>query len=61
MSKRPAKGAKAPVGQFILQVAGMVAIIGLLTATLSRLLPVNATTAGFAYLIAILFMLRSGG
>jgi len=55
MSKRPAAGAKTAIGQFILQVAGMVAIIGLLTATLTRVLPVNATTAGFAYLIAILF------
>jgi len=55
MSKRPATGHKVPIGQFILQVAGTVAIIGLLTATMVRLLPVNATTAGFVYLIAILF------
>src|ERR1700683_3987348 len=55
MSKRPATGHKVPIGQFILQVTGMVAIIGLLTATMVRLVPVNATTAGFIYLIAILF------
>ena len=33
----------------------MMAVIVLLTFTMTRLLPVNATTAGFAYLIAILF------
>jgi len=38
-----------------LQVAGMSAIIGALTFTMTRILPVNATTAGFAYLVAILF------
>ena len=33
----------------------MIAIIALLTWAMDRLLPVNATTAGFAYLVAILF------
>ena len=61
MSKRPAAGLKVSAGQFILQVAGMVAIIGLLTVTMRELLPVNATTAGFAYLIAILFAATQWG
>jgi two-component system sensor histidine kinase KdpD len=55
MSKGHAVGSRAWFVQFILQAAAMVAVIGLLTFTIAKVLPVNATTAGFAYLIAILF------
>ena len=46
---------KARTAHLVVQTAVMVAIIGLLTFTLTKVLPVNATTAGFAYLVAILF------
>ena len=55
MSKGPVGGSKARVALFVLQVGGMIAIIAALTFTMTRVLPVNATTAGFAYLVAILF------
>jgi two-component system sensor histidine kinase KdpD len=44
----------AQIAQLALRVAAMGAIVGALTFTMARL-PVNATTAGFGYLIAILF------
>jgi two-component system sensor histidine kinase KdpD len=55
MSKGPPIGSKAWITQFVLQVGAMVVIIGLLTLAMTKVLPVNATTAGFAYLVAILF------
>jgi two-component system sensor histidine kinase KdpD len=60
MSK-PAVRSQTPIARFILQVAAMVAVIGLITFTLTRILPVNATTAGFAYLVAILFAATQWG
>jgi len=55
MSRGNQNGSKVRIAQFALQSAGMTAIIGLLTFAMTRVLPVNATTAGFAYLVAILF------
>jgi two-component system sensor histidine kinase KdpD len=55
MSKGRPAGSWPFFARFILQAAAMIGIIGLLTFTISKVLPVNATTAGFAYLIAILF------
>jgi two-component system sensor histidine kinase KdpD len=52
MGKGLVGGSKA---RLLLQVAGMIAIIAALTFAMTRVLPVNATTAGFAYLVAILF------
>src|SRR3569832_2239570 len=50
------QGRAAPSnGKIALQIAAMTAIILALTFLLNRILPVNATTAGFAFLIAILF------
>src|SRR5580704_17956143 len=61
MSKGPVPGSNAPIVLLVLRVAAMIAIIGLLTLTMTRALPVNATTAGFAYLVAILFAATSWG
>ena len=44
-----------------LRVAATIAIVGAVTFTLLRILPVNATTAGFAYFIAILLCATSWG
>jgi len=49
------RGHRRPgAGRIALQIAGMIAIILALTFALARIVPVNATTAGFAYLVAIL-------
>jgi two-component system sensor histidine kinase KdpD len=61
MSKGPVPGSNAPIVLLVLRIAAMIAIIGLLTLTMTRALPVNATTAGFAYLVAILFGATSWG
>lgn len=55
MSQRYARRSKDRVVQSMAQIAAMIAIIAALTFAMVRLLPVNATTAGFAYLVAILF------
>ena len=55
MSHRPRPGSKDWTVQFTLQTAALIAIVGALTFVMTRILPVNATTAGFAYLVAILF------
>src|SRR6185437_2188704 len=44
-----------------LRVAATIAIIGVLTFALLRILPVNATTAGFAYFTAILLCATTWG
>jgi two-component system sensor histidine kinase KdpD len=43
------------------RIATVVAIIGAITAICFRLIPVNATTAGFVYLVAILFIAAHWG
>jgi two-component system sensor histidine kinase KdpD len=54
MRKTSAPGS-ARIAQLALRVAAMGAIVGALTYTMARVVPVNATTAGFGYLVAILF------
>jgi two-component system sensor histidine kinase KdpD len=44
-----------------LRIAVIVAIIGAITFALTRIVPVNATTAGFAFLVAILFVATKWG
>lgn len=48
-------------GLVALRVAATITIIGVLTLALLRILPVNATTAGFAYFIAILLCATAWG
>jgi two-component system, OmpR family, sensor histidine kinase KdpD len=45
----------------VLRVAGSVGIVAVVTALGSRVIPVNATTAGFAYLIAVLALAAAWG
>src|ERR1700728_2215738 len=55
MSKRQTPDPKPPIARVALQVAAMMGIIGLETFTMTRVLAVNAATAGFASLVAIVF------
>lgn len=55
MNRESPPGSLDRIARFAVQIAAMIAIIGLLTFTMTRVVPVNATTAGFAYLVAILF------
>jgi len=48
-------------GQLALRVTAAIALIAAITFILSRLVPVNATTAGFLFLVAILFIATKGG
>ena len=49
------------MGRLILRIAAIVAIVGAITILFYRVIPVNATTVGFAYLVAILFVATKWG
>ncbi len=55
MSQRSRPGTAPGPGQISLQITAMICIITAVTFVMVKVLPVNATTAGFAYLVAILF------
>src|SRR5579864_7439105 len=54
-------GARLAARTVILHIAIVIAIVAAITWTGYRLLPVNETTAGFAYLLAILFIAARWG
>ena len=56
-----AQATRPSVQQVVLRLAAVLAIVAAITYACFRLLPVNATTVGFAYLVAILFIAARWG
>src|SRR5712692_8829526 len=55
------QSSRTPAGRVALRIASVLAIVAAITFICFRLLPVNASTVGFAYLVAILFVAARWG